>query len=193
MDTISSVKFRKIRLCVTAAVSIAIWVLLAWDHFHGGIPRHHILANEALPAISNAWGGLLLPLLTWFLLYRIQMQALGSQDAYDIIISRFRRQLYRFTGALLFGVVLSAFFTTGYADICGYLVLGLFPLALVIPIYRAECVLGFVFGMTFTFGAILPTAFGLLLSLAGAVLYLFIRPGLWYVGTRIALVRQQRP
>ena len=64
--------FFKTSLYFTGIVTIAIWSLLAWNHYHGGVPSHHILHREDLPAISNWWGGLLLPLLTWFLLYRIQ-------------------------------------------------------------------------------------------------------------------------
>ena len=64
--------FFKTRLYSTVLVTVAIWALLAWDHFHGGVPSHHILAREDLPEISNWWGGVLLPLLTWFLLYRVE-------------------------------------------------------------------------------------------------------------------------
>jgi hypothetical protein len=167
--------FFKTRLYFTGIVTIAIWSLLAWNYFHGGVPSHHILDNEDLPAISNWWGGLLLPLLTWFLLYRIQKRLIRNNDEQSKT-SRFSINiLYGFIGALLFGMLLSAFFTFGYSDIPGYMLLGLLLLALFFPIYRAECILGFVIGMTFTFGAVLPTAVGSLLALISAVLYLYVR------------------
>ncbi len=188
----NNIKLFKSKLYFTATVAIAIWTLLIWDYFHGGIPSHHLFANKELPAVSNGWGAILLPLLTWFLLSRIQKRALGNQDEYAKTPRLLLRPLYGFFSALLFGALLSAFFTFGYADICGYMVLGLFPLAIFFPIYRAECILGFVLGMTFTFGAILPAGFGALLSLAGLLLYRYLRPGLLYVGARFALVGPQK-
>ena len=38
---------------------------------------------------------------------------------------------------------------------------GLLLLALFFPIYRSECFLGFVIGMSYTSGVILPTGFGI--------------------------------
>ncbi len=60
------------KIYFTSIISLSIWGLLAWDYFHGGVPSHHILHRKDLPEFSNWWGGILLPLLTWFLLYRIQ-------------------------------------------------------------------------------------------------------------------------
>ena len=47
--------FFRIRVYVTATAAIAIWSWLAWNHYHGGVPRHHILADKDLPEISNLW------------------------------------------------------------------------------------------------------------------------------------------
>ncbi len=167
--------FFKARLYITSLVTISIGSLLAWNHFHGGVPSHNILARADMPSISNWWGGLLLPLLTWFLLYRIQQRIIHSPDeksteALPVSI------VYGFAGALLFGVLLSTFYTLGYPDIPGYMVNSIFIIALFFPIYRAECLLGFVIGMTFTFGAVLPTGIGSIFALIGAVLYLLVRP-----------------
>jgi hypothetical protein len=181
-------KFFKIRLYFTATVAIAIWALLAWNHYHGGVPSHHILTDEELPAISNWWGALLLPLLTWFLLYRIQKRAFCRNDGYSETLNFLLRELYGFAGALVFGILLSVFFTFGYSDLPGYMLLGLFPFAMFFPIYRAECLLGFVMGMTFTFGAVLPTGVGTILGLIGLVLYLYIRTAIPYVGSKLVLL-----
>jgi len=168
----------KYSLYFTAIVSIAIWALLVWSHYHGGVPRHHLLARKDLPSFSNWWGGIILPLLTWFLLYRIRIRVLHE----NVELSKFPvTVLYGFTAALLFGIMLSVFFTFGYSDIPGYMLMGLFLLALFIPVYRAECLLGFVIGMTFTFGAVLPTLIGSVLTLITALLYLYIRPSIRYI------------
>jgi hypothetical protein len=83
------------------------------------VPSHHILANKDLPTISNGWGALLLPLLTWFLLYRIQKRAFGNKNGYGQASKYLLSALYGLAGALLFGILLSTFFTFGYADVCG--------------------------------------------------------------------------
>jgi hypothetical protein len=166
--------FFKTRLYFTAFVTLAIWSLLAWNHFHGGVPSHNILARADMPSISNWWGGVLLPLLTWFLLYRIQRRIKSPNEKSDVKL--LLEIVYGFAGALLFGVLLSTFYTLGFADIPGYMVNSIFIIALFFPIYRAECLLGFVIGMTFTFGAVLPTGIGSIFALIGAVLYLLARP-----------------
>ena len=178
--------FFKTRLYFTGIVTIAICSLLAWNHYHGGVPSHHILAREDLPAISNWWGGLLLPLLTWFLLYRIQKRIIHNNDEKSQVSKFSINMLYGFAGALFFGTLLSAFFTFGYSDVPGYMLKGLFLLALFFPIYRAECILGFVIGMTFTFGAVLPTVVGSILALIGVVLYLCVRPAILYATSSLA-------
>jgi hypothetical protein len=169
--------FFKIQLYFMAIITIAIWALLAWDHYHGGVPSHHILQRDDLPGFSNWWGGLLLPLLTWFLLYRIRKRI--STGASSLNFST--NILYAFIGALSFGIFLSVFFTLGYADIPFYMLVGLLTLALFLPIYRAECFLGFIIGMTFTFGGVLPIVIVSILTLIGAVLYLLVRPGIRFV------------
>ncbi len=169
-------QFFKIRIYVTVIVTLAIWSLLAWNHFHGGVPSHNILARADMPSISNWWGGVLLPLLTWFLLYRTQWRIIHNPDekSDDSIFPL--NIVYGFAGALLFGAMLSTFYTLGYSEIPGLMVNSIFIIALFFPIYRAECLLGFVFGMTFTFGAVLPTGIGSIFALIGAVLYLLVRP-----------------
>jgi hypothetical protein len=137
-----------------------------------------------MPSISNGWGAVLLPLLTWFLLYRIQRR-LGHNHNENSSSSTFPiKVVYGFAGALLFGIVLSTSFTLGYAAIPRNMVTSIFVIALFFPIYRAECLLGFVIGMTFTFGAVLPTGVGSVFALIGAILYLFFRPAILFVATR---------
>ena len=170
-------KYFKTSIYFTLIVTIAIWSLLAWQHYHGGVPSHHILHREDLPAISNWWGGLLLPLLTWFLVYRIQKRMIRGNIENPLTPSHRIKTLYGFIGALFFGILLSILFILGYSGILGYMILALLLFGLFFPIYRAEYLLGFVVGMTFTFGAVLPTVFGSILVLLSAMLYLYVRPG----------------
>jgi hypothetical protein len=53
----------RIRLAATAAGLVALH--LGWEWSQGGIASHHFLADSSMPAISNAWGLLWLPLLAW--------------------------------------------------------------------------------------------------------------------------------
>ncbi|PJJ60886.1 hypothetical protein [Hymenobacter chitinivorans] len=178
-------RFSRLSRYCTLLVTVAIWALLAWSHFHGGVPSHHFLAQQELPAVSNGWGGLLLPVLTWLLLSRIRQRVFGPTRADSDPTPALRRALYGFAGALLFGVLISGLFTAGEPDMAGNVMLGLFALAFFVPIYRPECLLGFVLAMTYTFGAVLPTIIGTVLGLIGWVVYGVIRRGLVYVGAKI--------
>ncbi len=174
----------RIRLYITAIVTIAIWSLLIWDHFHGGVPSHHILQRQDLPKFSNWWGGILIPLLTWFLLYRIQKR--NSNQSKEFRFSK--NILYAFISALLFGILLSVFFTSGNTEVPFYMIIALLFTALILPIYRAECFLGFVIGMTFTFGGVLPLIIISIFSIAGAILFLVVRPGILFVTSKITFL-----
>jgi hypothetical protein len=173
--------FFKIRLYFTGIITLAIWSLLTWDYYHGGVPIHHILHREDLPSFSNWWAGLLLPLLTWFLLYRIQKRIYSGEEKNSKEVSLPAPIVYGFVGALLFGIVLSTFFTFGNEEMPSYMMMGLLALALFFPIYRAECFLGFVIGMTFKFGGVLPIIIGSVLAIMGAILYLLVRPAILFV------------
>lgn len=177
--------FFKRRLYFTGIVTVGIWSLLIWNHYHGGVPSHHLLHQESLPEVSNWWSGLLLPLLTLFLTYRIQIRLVRNNDDKSDLLKFPIKYTYGFILALSFGILLSVFFTLGYPDISGYMMYGLLLLALFFPIYRAECFLGFVIGMTFTFGAVLPTLIGTIIALIAALLYLYVRTGIIFIVRKI--------
>jgi hypothetical protein len=170
-------EFFKIRIYFTAIITIAIWSLLIWDHFHGGVQSHHLLQDENLPEFSNWLGGISIPLLTWFLLFRVKKRIVKDLTVFKFSINI----LYAFLAALSFGILLSVLFTYGYSEIPFYMIVSLLILALFLPIYKAECFLGFVIGMTYTFGGVLPIIIISILSLIGAVLYLIIKPGILFI------------
>jgi hypothetical protein len=60
--------------------------------------------------------------------------------------------------------VLAASFHFGASQISLIAFAGLFPCALALPVYRAEYILGFVVGMTATFGSVIPSVFALVLA-----------------------------
>jgi len=143
-------------------------LLLGWQHLHGSVPAHHLLADPGLPALSNWWGLLTLPLLAWFLLGRVERRRKAQPHAAH-------GDFAAFTGALVFGAVLSLLFTAGQSTATENMVQGLALLALFYPIHRAACVLGFVVGMTWTFGAVLPMIAAAIFAAAGAAIYYGVR------------------
>jgi len=176
MDKTRLANLKKLRLIITVIISILILGLLLWDYFHGGVPSHHILDQKNLPAISNWWSGILLPILTWILLgkikSRIEKQTKTGSQYNEGIIS----VLGRFSIGLVFGIALSLSFVNNYKPFLDNVLYLLLILSFIIPIFFSEFILGFVVGMTYTFGAILPTAFILIMAAIGFVIYKFIRP-----------------
>lgn len=150
--------------------------LLLWTHFHGGVPSHHILDQKDLPAISNWWNALVLPVLAWILTGRIkrrvEQQTAGAEQNRSVT----KGIVTRFIAGLLFGIVLAVSFVLDVKLFLDNVLYLLLILALLIPIYFAEFMLGFVLGMTYTFGAVLPTAFILIMAAIGFLLYRFLRP-----------------
>ena len=161
-------QFDRLRIGLTATATLAIWSLLVWQHFHGGVAAHHLLHNPDLPRISDWYGGLLLPVLTWCLLSltRRRIEAAESPGLMPAIVG--------LVAGLAFGIAMSVTFFSGYQSITSYLFFSLLPLALFLPVYRPECLLGFVLGMSTAFGVVLPTLFGSLMALATFVIHRFI-------------------
>lgn len=122
---------------------------LGWEHTHGGILRHHLLNDARLPAISNGWGVLVLPLLGalagWAVARRTGVCARALKTA-----------VAGFVGALAAGGALSLAFTTQGEAAATSVMMVILAASVVVPAYRAECLFGFVIGMTVVFGAVLP-------------------------------------
>ena len=152
-------KFERMRIGLTVLVTLAIWTLLTWQHFHDGVPAHHLLQNPDLPRMSNWFGGLLLPVLAWGLL-GLSRRRVAAAD------SGLKPVGIGLVAGLAFGIGMSITFFGGYQSITSNLFFGLLPLALFLPVYRPECLLGFILGMSTAFGAVLPTLFGSIMARA---------------------------
>ena len=154
------------RILFTLAVALYESVHLGWEHLHGGVVSHHLLQRPDLPAISNGWGLLLLPVLAWFLIGRMQVRDNTPSHGFPS-----RAMLLHFLAALAYGTGLATAFTLGLESVTSTLFFTLFALAVVFPLYRAEYVLGFVLGMTFVFGAVLPTIIAFIFAALSALLH----------------------
>jgi hypothetical protein len=169
-------KFIKIKVFIVGIVTFLIFSFLFWEHFHGGVTSHHILHQQNLPSISNWWSGLLLPMLTWFLLSRIEKRLDKNNSQTQQTNNAISKVFWFFLIGLVFGVLLSTSFTNEYKPFLDNVLYILIVLSFIIPVYYSEFILGFILGMTYTFGAIIPTVFILIIAVIGLVVYRFIRP-----------------
>lgn len=140
-------------------------VQLLWEHTHGGVVSHYLLNRKDLPAISNWWGLLTIPLLAYI--------------TFRVIRERPEKQAFQgFLGGLAFGALLAAFWAFGLVEYMPPMLLVPLILAFFLPTYRMECLLGFVLGMAWTFGGVLPIAIGGILGLGSWIIYKGIRGGI---------------
>jgi hypothetical protein len=173
------------RMYLTGLVSMAIWSLLGWNYYHGGVPAHHLLADPELPSISNAWGGLLMPILTTYLLYRIQRKNQRTEGGQTIHVQSLRKAFFAFAISAIYATIIALAFSFGYNSVSDYMFQALLILALIFPLYRAEYYLGFVLGLTYFFGAVLPTGIGAVIVTISAAANFGVHPLLLKLKNRV--------
>jgi hypothetical protein len=137
---------------------------LGFEHFNGGVQSHHLLQRADMPSISNWLGLALLPLLGVVLGLRLRAQSKSAGPA-----GMRRSILFAFAVALLYGAALAVSFELGPNAFTSAAFFGLFVCGLAFPVYRAEYILGFVVGMTFTFGAVIPLLVALVVGTVSLV------------------------
>ena len=153
------------RVLITLVVTALTLAHILWDHFNGGIPTHYLLHDKNLPGIPNWLGALVLPFFTWLLLYRVSKRV-NSDDSKENL----KLITLRFVAALIVSIAVAFCFTFSI-DIIDYIMLAIFALAFVFPLYKSEFLLGWVLGSAFTFGAAIPMGFGSLLALICFIFY----------------------
>ena len=149
-------QFKKLKYYVIAITILFVVGFLLWEHLNGGIVSHHLMHHSDYPSISNWWGLLILPFLAWFSTERIEKRvSLQPSDA-PVGAKILRFVLIGFFCMLVLSLVQSLIFSIGYENVAIYLSLGLIVVGLFLPIYRAECIFGYVFGSIFFNGAVIP-------------------------------------
>jgi hypothetical protein len=142
---------------------------LAWQATHGGVVSHHLLDQRDLPAFSNWWGLAIFPLTGGYAAWSVRRRAAVEPNALS-------RAMAAAFCALLAGIALSVAFIV---DEGGNAPLFVLLLALasgcIWPTYRGEYVFGFVVGMSFTFGLVLPVMIALIAAAISAALYFLVR------------------
>ena len=169
------INFDKLQILVTGIITTFILSLLLWEHFHGGVPSHHILQRKDLPEISNWWGALLLPALTWTLLSRIKRR-IKKQHSSSESPGEIFKMLRLFIIGLIVGMALAISFTYSFKFFLDNVLYIFLILGLLVPIFYSEFILGFIVSLTYTFGAVLPTAFVLIVATVGFLLFKLVRP-----------------
>lgn len=132
---------------------------LSFEYFTGGVRSHNLLNNPDLPALSNWLGLITLPALAVIVGWRV-----GASSAPTQFFGLPRPMLLALLGALVYGAAMATSFWLGAQNITFAALVGLFICALVFPVYRAEYILGFVVGMTATFGGVLPLIVALVVA-----------------------------
>ena len=104
-----------------------------------------------------------IPFLTWLSLTMINKRESKRDKLNPNGKSYTKVILQRFSAALLFGLVASILWKFGFNDFLKYYILSPIVIAIFRPLYFSEYLLGFVIGMLFTFGGILPIIVGTVL------------------------------
>ena len=174
MASLSRVNMRMVWISVSIA-SLFVWGTILWDYTHDGVPTHYMLQSDSLPGFSNWLGAITIPVFTWWLMCRIAKRV-GQRTLW----SEAQSELVGLITGILFSICLSYFFTIG-SDLPGYLTLAVFALSLFIPIYLSHYMLGYVLGLVYTFGGVLPILFSAIIATIGWLIYNGLRPALLYI------------
>jgi hypothetical protein len=173
MTAATSIPFR---LTFAACAGLAIAGLLAWEYTHGGVPSHHFLQRADMPAFSNWWGLVIVPVLGWFASARLVANADGVPT---IAVGQYRlvrRAVLSLAGALVFGLVIAVSFTLKLQPVLELVPFAMLLAVVALPIFRPHYLFGFVLGMATAIGAVLPLIVGSVLAAVSAVMYFAVRP-----------------
>ncbi|MCG6191295.1 hypothetical protein [Maribellus maritimus] len=91
----------------TIAVFILAFICILWEYFNGGVVSHYLLARDDLPAISNWWGLLTVPLLFWLAISRIHRRRENGVNLESKSEKYDTKVLKRFLAPLAFGILIS--------------------------------------------------------------------------------------
>lgn len=149
-------QFKKLKYYVIAVTILFIIGNLLWEHLNGGVISHNLLHRSDYPAISNWWGLLILPFIAWLSTVRIEKRVTLQPSDAPVRAQILRFVLFGFFCMLVLSLVQSLSVIFGYGNVAMYLSLGLVVVGLFLPIYKAECVFGYVFGSIVFSGAIIP-------------------------------------
>ena len=163
-------------LLLTVGAGLLQLLLLVREHFTGGVISHHVLHDPALPAISNFWGLLVLPLLGLLTAWHGNRQLAAVSENTES--QPFLPPLIwlGFSLMLLVTLLQSVFWTLGLEQVTAYLALAVLLAGLLVPIYRPECLLGYTLGAAPVFGAVIPLVGVLFMALLSYLVHRWLWP-----------------
>jgi len=126
------------RALATTVTFVLTGLFILIEYLNGAVVSHHLLARKDLPAISNCQS----------------IKNLRNNNSKTRI---------RFLSALIFGIAISVLWELGLESVLQYIILIPLVVSLFKPVHFPECLLGFVIGLIFTFGGVLPIIVGLVL------------------------------
>ena len=165
-------QLKRSQYILTSLITLMILSLLAWQYTHEGVPSHYLFQRADLPELSNWWGALVLPLLTWVLVGSMNTKLLNANNRAE---KEKAKMVVGFIAAVIYGVLLTVAFFQGYQEIASILFPGILAIAIFVPVFREEYLLGFILAMSFGFGAVLPLIFTTLIATASAIIYFTVR------------------
>jgi hypothetical protein len=154
----------KLKVVAPLIAAIAVGAHLLWEHLHGGVVSHHLLNRADLPAISNLWSLLTMPVLAW-------LAALFAQRAARPL----RHVALGFGSGLVVGAAIAVLFHFGVQEPLLPILIGAVVAGLIFPAYRLECLLGFALAMMVTFGGAIPLIVGGIIALISAFAHFVVR------------------
>ncbi|MFD2561545.1 hypothetical protein [Aquimarina rubra] len=161
-------------------VTVLVGLHILWEYFNGGVTTHYLLAREDLPGISNWWGLLTIPLLSWILISLSKWLHNKNQTTYSI-----SKITNGFIGGLVFGILISLLWEFRLENILSYAILLPIPIALFLRVHLPGNLLGFIIGLTYTFGGILPIGIGTVLIIGSFLIWTIFRKGLPFIFQKI--------
>jgi hypothetical protein len=174
---VQAAEFPKYRAGAIATLAVAYLALLAWQYTHGGVPAHSFMARDDMPAISNWWGALLVPLVAWIATGLMQRRLRRSEGDAALANRALRQMIVACGVAFAYAAAMGIIFLVDRdSPILSSLFFALPVIGFVLPIFRPEYVLGFALGMTYTFGPVLPLVISSVLASISAVAVLLLRP-----------------
>ena len=153
------------KVATAAGFGLVILALILREYFSGGVITHHLLAQEDLPGISNWWGLFSVTLLALVTLWLVDRRLQQHPETKAGGVFR------AFFGALLFGIAMGLLWEFSLVELLSKAIWLPLLIALFLPVYRPEYLLGFVVGMAYTFGGILPIGIGLVLVIGAFLIY----------------------
>ncbi|MDH7447050.1 hypothetical protein [Aquimarina sp. 2201CG14-23] len=151
-----------------------------WEYFNGGVTTHHLLAREDLPGISNLWGLLTIPLLSWILISLSSWIHNKNKVTYSI-----SKITYGFIGSLIFGILMSLLWEFDLENMLQYAIWLPIPISLLLRVYLPGNLLGFILGLTYTFGGVLPIGIGIVLTISSLLVWTIFRQGIPFIFQKI--------